>query len=304
MNNMNALVEIGLQEVSKRTHIEVKTLQYMVDKEFDKLGRINALGFLKIISREYNLDLSEWQTEFEDYMGTKKINSENSKTDNMFLRDTPSKPISKWIYIVIIILLIGGSAWYFNASEYVESFIESQVKNEEFKRNSPYTTSPIVEEVEEVLASMPEETNLLDVDLDIPAVEEGEIILESFEANSTLTDVLESEKIEQEVEKDEVPALEALEIKEGTILPNVKIWVGAIYLDTKKRASFLTDEPIVLDLTKDQIITTGHGNFSLVVGGEKYSFVQELPKRFHWTNGEMREINLQEFIDLNGGSAW
>ncbi|NLC28421.1 MAG: hypothetical protein GX780_06580, partial [Campylobacteraceae bacterium] len=81
-------------------------------------------------------------------------------------------------------------------------------------------------------------------------------------------------------------------------------WVGAIYLDTKKRASFLTDEPIVLDLTKDQIITTGHGNFSLVVGGEKYSFVQELPKRFHWTNGEMREINLQEFIDLNGGSAW
>jgi hypothetical protein len=96
----------------------------------------------------------------------------------------------------------------------------------------------------------------------------------------------------------------ALEAEKATIIPNVKLWVGAIFLEDKKRASYLSDEVIELDFSKDQLITTGHGNFTLKIGDMEYSYAKEAPKRFYWKDGELKEISYQEFLELNGGSSW
>jgi hypothetical protein len=55
-NDIRVLEKIGLQEVCKRTHIEVKQLEYMINNQYEKLNKINTLGFVKILSREYKLD--------------------------------------------------------------------------------------------------------------------------------------------------------------------------------------------------------------------------------------------------------
>ena len=60
MDDFSVLEEIGLKEVSNKTHIEVKYLEYIINSKFDKLNRSTTVGFVKILSREYKLDLTDW----------------------------------------------------------------------------------------------------------------------------------------------------------------------------------------------------------------------------------------------------
>ena len=39
-NDIRVLEKIGLQELCKRTHIEVKQLEYMINNQYDKLNKI------------------------------------------------------------------------------------------------------------------------------------------------------------------------------------------------------------------------------------------------------------------------
>ena len=85
-NDIRVLEKIGLQEVCKKTHIEVKQLEYMINNQYDKLNKINTLGFVKILSREYKLDLTDWLEGFHDYWVEHKAeedpNKENSREED------------------------------------------------------------------------------------------------------------------------------------------------------------------------------------------------------------------------------
>jgi len=332
MSDIRVLEEIGLQEVSKQTHIEVKTLQYMLDKEFDKLGRISTIGFIKIISREYHLDLSEWQEEFEAYWEEKSTQTP-SNTEAAFAVNTSSAPkrsiFKTKLFLFILIFLIAFGVHYFGIWEkyqpVVVDTISQWTQGEESQSVQPqesasYATPSVVNEAQKIL----EEESVLEANESIlhsriDFVEEGNGIKSDLvdepteqepqiqEAQEALTQEANPEpKAQEESTLDNVASSQAKTPTnpEATILPNVKIWVGVIYLDNKKRDSHLTNQPIKLNLQREQIITTGHGNFTLDFNGEKRPFKEERPKRFHWDGKELKSIDYDEFVILNGGTSW
>ena len=339
MNDIQVLKEIGLPEVSKRTHIEIKTLQYMLDKEFDKLGRINTLGFLKIISREYHLDLSGWQEEFEAYWDER--NGQNpSKAEAVFAVNAPSGlKRSRLKSKLFLLVLVGASIYavqYFGIWQTVQPMITDKIsqwtQTQEDGLNKPqeesvsYTTPSVVNEAQKIL----EEQQAFEVREPVSVPEMNSTQEESgAQLFSVDGDANEEQIIDENVSEDLMSLQGNVSVSElndslivptqaqenlqngptqgdnsGIILPNVNIWVGIVYLDTKKRASYLTNNHIELDLTREQIITTGHGNFTLELNGEKVPFKEELPKRFHWDGNEMKTITYDKFVELNGGSAW
>jgi len=83
--DIRVLEKVGLQEVCKQTHIEVKQLEYMVNNQYDKLNQVNTLGFVKILSREYKLDLTDWLEGFYDYWAEHSV-EEDSHKDRIFIR--------------------------------------------------------------------------------------------------------------------------------------------------------------------------------------------------------------------------
>ena len=66
-NGIEKLLEMDLKEVTKHTHIETEYLRYMCEKNFEKLRKLNASGFAKILSREYDMDLQGWIDEYNEY---------------------------------------------------------------------------------------------------------------------------------------------------------------------------------------------------------------------------------------------
>jgi len=333
MSDIHVLKEIGLQEVSKRTHIEVKTLQYMLDKEFDKLGRINTLGFVKIISREYHLDLSAWQEEFEAYW-SEKSGQMPSKTEAVFAVNAPSgskRSIFKSkIFLLTVVIAIAFGVRYFDLWEKAQPLVSEKIaqwnQSEEIEppatqeEEVSYTTPSVVNEAQKILEEETFEVNESLVTQELNSTQEENLTqiapMEKEDNQTQITQELipdatiETEQVQElEPEPKEVPTEQAepeMDNKEysGAIKPNVNIWVGVVYLDNKKRASYLTDENIKLDLSREQIITTGHGNFTLEVNDNEDPFEEELPKRFHWDGKEMKVISYDQFVELNGGSSW
>lgn len=54
------LKEIGLKEISKSTKLASSKIEDVLEKRFDKLDRVRARGFINILEREYEMDLSDW----------------------------------------------------------------------------------------------------------------------------------------------------------------------------------------------------------------------------------------------------
>ncbi|MDU5326503.1 MAG: hypothetical protein E6133_08060, partial [Campylobacter ureolyticus] len=60
-NNKNSALEklesIGINEIAKTTHIEVDYIRWILQKDFDSLKDTNVKAYVKILEREYEVDL-------------------------------------------------------------------------------------------------------------------------------------------------------------------------------------------------------------------------------------------------------
>lgn len=207
MDDIGILEELGLEEVSRKTHIETKYLEHMVNREFSKLNRINTLGFVKILRREYNLDLQEWVDEFEAYL--EKNTKETAHADPVLQQDMQPVKSRGWIYFLLLLLvLLGVAFWYFNGMQYVNQLKESLSE----KNTSTFTQAPIINETKEKLDALNEDTTL--------PVETVEIIStksNSEENKSNIQELTESAKTGGDVDK-ESSSLIILDSKEQELI--------------------------------------------------------------------------------------
>lgn len=67
------LKEIGLKEISKSTKLASSKIEDVLEKRFDKLDRVRARGFINILEREYEMDLSDWLKAQHEYTRKESI---------------------------------------------------------------------------------------------------------------------------------------------------------------------------------------------------------------------------------------
>ena len=312
MDNIKVLEEIGLKRVCDETHIEQKYLKFMVDCDFDKLDHINTLGFVKILSREYKLDLSVWTEAFEEYWVENRQENEDS---GLFIVVDDKKKSKKLLGFVLLILV--GVTLSILFSIFQEKIDISNYMNND---DTTYKQTTIVQEtqhtLDEVNSSLEEDEatetifNETNISEEIVVVDENsteEILEENNVTKEIEEEVIEEENnVTKEIEEAEeiTEKVRARFTQEATITPNSQLWVGVIYLDTKKRRSFLGDGNFSIDISREQIITTGHGSFNININDEKREFKRQAPIRFLVKDANLTEINLNRFKELNEGKPW
>ncbi|MCR4942755.1 MAG: hypothetical protein K5978_08220 [Campylobacter sp.] len=153
LNDLNILKDVGLKEVARKTHIEPDFLQAVIDKDFEKLAHTNANGYIKIIQREYNVNLSSWLEEFEEYKKEHNLDEPNkmrvnpkvkqysSNTDGLKYLNGGSIGWFLWFMILIAFFVL---AYYFDAHKYIEE-LPKYFENDE--KNASYSTTSVVQEV-------------------------------------------------------------------------------------------------------------------------------------------------------------
>ncbi|WP_103573790.1 phosphatidylglycerophosphate synthase, partial [Campylobacter concisus] len=255
MNELENLKEIGIKEISRKTHIEPTFLQYIFDKNFEKLSRLNMRGYAKILQREYGVDLSELLAEYDAFMQENTPDdSHKTKVSPKIASYTPDDITNQrqgggsgFLFWIVILAIIGGGAYYFDAYKYVQNFIASL--NED-NTSVSYSQSSIVNEVKKniidtnvtISQNTPKiEANASSVKISAPAEQNVTVSPASVDQNALKPSMAAqpAPKVEENLTKP---------LNEAVITPKQRVWIGIINLENGQKTSSDTSKSVNINL--------------------------------------------------------
>ena len=311
MSELENLKEIGIKEISRKTHIEPTFLQYIFDKNFEKLSRLNMRGYAKILQREYGVDLSELLAEYDAFMQENTPDdSHKTKVSPKIASYTPDDITNQrqgsgsgFFFWFIILAIIAGGAYYFDAYKYVQNFIASL--NED-NTSVSYSQSSIVNEVKKniidtnvtISQNTPKiDANASSVKISAPAEQNVTVSPASVDQNALKPSMAAqpAPKVEQNVTKP---------LKEAVITPKQRVWIGIINLENGQKTSSDTSKSVNINLDQRQLVVCGNGNIELKIGDKVTKYNPSRPARFLVENGDMKFLTYDEFVEMNKGKSW
>jgi len=335
-DGVDFLIKQGYKKLSAKTFISDVDLERFLNKDFKNINKTRALGFIQILEREYDVDLSELKRAYLEHEHTHK-----PKVPDTLFVETPIKDEKIWQkYLPYIagFLVIGGLAFYLFRpnSDLVETqeLLTQQIEeNKSVIDEAQKNLKKFEENKSRVLANNTLEnsfTNKGNVSTTIPAVSSDDdldldkVVLEmmkernisvqeqniSLDENTTIAKVEKQDKninvkpfVKNELKKQKTKNKKAINGK-LYIEPTRKAWVGVIYLDNFTKKDFLIRSKLPLDPNRDQLIVIGHKYFKIYNKDYSVKFTGRGPIRFIYKDGELMEINKKEFVRTSAGVAW
>lgn len=307
--DLERLRGMDLGEVANATHIEVENLKAILDKDFQKLANFNVAGYIKILEREFGLDLSEWLSEFRAAKASFEPNK-RAHVEKVYARASGSKREGGgWIIWLVAIFLIIAAIFYFELHKKFNEFLGS-VLNEE--TNATYSDNSVVSDTQKQLENVgikPYESSralefnasaysVSDYNASAPNALDRSIQIIKAEANVSDANASDSNASDNNTSAKFSPS------DELKLTPHVKIWLGIINLTTGKKREFVTSESYTLSASDELLIATGHGMFDIGKPGDPVKFSEKNTIKLHIKNGEINKISNEEFIRLNKGKKW
>ncbi|EHA3651604.1 hypothetical protein JKM34_001746, partial [Campylobacter jejuni] len=302
MLNWKKIQELNLKEVAAKTQIELDFLEALVEKNFAVLSRFNVKGFVKILSREYELDFSDFNEEYEAYLNENNPTPQTkSKMITPKLDAYSQKSSNAWPFLIVLIVLviIGSGIYYFDT---LKTFFKDE------QNNTSATVIDIIGQAQENLKSLggnnvvvidnnkAQETNQTESVLpsqNISLQENDKNISIENNISENNTTLLDEEKNTQIQEDTNIPKTDSL--KEAHFKTSTKIWIGLIDLKSLKKTSFVKEKDFNISLDKDQLILTGAAALTMFDQENKeQKFPAGISKRFLIKDGKITSISAAE----------
>lgn len=294
------LKKLNIKEISKTTHIEEKTIEQLLNKDFKNLLDFNVNGFLKILERDFGLDLSDIKNEFDEFKSqnvSKKTTiikqmakKQSSNTTNIPIKK--SRIIFPFLLLLLLFILIFFKTDIFNF-----------IKNNE--NNAVYSNATSVDKIK---------TDLESIGINVPKFDENNTLIESNQSEGENNESINALEKSILVEKEHNASLEnnaSAKTENNASMPNTaiissknKIWIGIIDIKTGKKTMQIADEPYKIDLSKDSLLMTGHGEFELKTDDKVQEFNNKNSMKFLIENGKISQIDMETFQKYNGGKVW
>ncbi|MEA3371118.1 MAG: hypothetical protein U9Q40_07245 [Campylobacterota bacterium] len=253
---LDLLREIGAQKISEDTHIPLQHVQSVIHESFEDLTKIQFLGFISILEREYNQELSALKAKGLEYFKAKSLHS--SEQHSVFVEPKRvKKPTLIYIIVVFFVFMIVA---FISVQSTEDTEVIEEIDNSAIEKVQQKLPPIIVDENSSELSSKVDE-------------------------NLTLQ---EDEKI--------VPSL--------SIIPKSKLWIGYINRDEEIKKQKIIKKTLVLDPSKEWLLSLGHGNVDVEINGELQEFKSRKNVRFFYKDGELKQLTLRDFKILNEGRIW
>jgi len=261
---LDRLKDIGAQKIYEDTHIPAEHVQAMLYESFEGLTKVQFIGFLSILEREYGEDLSSVRARGLEYFDEKSIPDELITDDSIFIVSRRKKNLTI-IYILLAVALF-AIAIYFTmktatntlSTHIQENKIIQNIKNEGIVADNNVT-----------------ETNATDENITQPA------------------------EVTKKVSQEPKAVIKSFEIRART-----KVWLGYIDVKTNKKYQKTFTGNFKLDPTKEWLMIFGHGYVDIVINGKVQKFNDKNTLRLLYKDGVIKKITTDEFKELNRGYTW
>ncbi|EAC1221963.1 hypothetical protein QRV24_001457 [Campylobacter coli] len=315
MLNWKKIEDLNLKEVAARTKIELDFLEALVKKDFATLNRFNVRGFVKILSREYELDFTDFNEEFETYLNENNLNDTTTKpkmiTPKLDAYSQKSTSFVSFIIIVIIIALIGFGIYYF---DYIKSFFQKD------QNNSSAAVVDIIGKAQSNLKALENNVVVIDNQAEENETEANLTQIQNTELNNTKEEIKQisttpnnTNANEENLSTNDSLATTNQEVaevskalnKEAHFKASGKIWIGLIDLSNYRKTSLVKENDFNLSLEVNRLVLTGAAALSVFdENGKEQKFPAGNSKRFLIKDGKITSISAAEFMKLNKGKEW
>jgi len=275
-NTFEDLQALGTEKIHERTHISRDKIELVLTKSYAQIGRVQFMGYVSILEREYDIDLSGIKEEYTQFC---QSNPTVLAPKQSVILQAASNSKPKWIVagtVLIIILMIGGY------------FLQGKMSSAPSEDVMNLTTSSV--QVVEQNDTSSAETNETNVTNSIAKVETNQ------SAANAVQPVIPAQQ------SDTLAA--GTSVQQTSIIPQFKVWYGIIDLENGKKTQGITGDPIIIDPTKTFLIVLGHGRVELTSAEGKKVLNDKNTVHFICEKGALKQISQQEFIERNGGKNW
>ncbi|HEB9285058.1 TPA: hypothetical protein RZK15_000452 [Campylobacter coli] len=314
MLNWKKIEDLNLKEVAARTKIELDFLEALVKKDFVTLNRFNVRGFVKILSREYELDFTDFNEEFETYLNENNLNDTAKPkiiTPKLDAYTQKSTGFVSFIVIVIILALVGFGIYYF---DYIKSFFQND------QNNSSAAVVDIIGQAQSNLKALENNVVVIDNQAEENETEANLTQIQNTELNNTKEEIKQisttqnnTNAKEENLSTNDTLTTTNQEVTELTKAPNKeahfkasgKIWIGLIDLSNYRKTGLVKENDFNLSLEVNRLVLTGAAALSVFdENGKEQKFPAGNSKRFLIKDGKITSISAAEFMKLNKGKEW
>jgi len=284
------LKTLTIEEIHEKTHISFVNIEAILNRSYGKLEKVTLVGFVSILQREYEIDLSDFMEDFEAYQ--KEHAAEKPQKTHTYRTHSPKKS-SKKIWWLLLLIIAAVAAFFYatqvdvihEKSQLPQEVNDSQIQEAKEKMKESDALQPYLQKAEVNTSTTTQD--------EINSSDAKEVNLsQSMEMNETnISNII--EEIAPKVQNEIV-----------LIMPKKKVWIGMIDLDTMKKSNRVTSRTIKVDSDKNWLIVFGHGYVSMDRDGEMLSFSKRGKLYFIYKDGKLKEISKAEFKKNNRGKSW
>lgn len=269
------LQALGAEKIHERTHISREKIELVLTKSYGEVNKIQFMGFLSILEREYGLDLNEIKQEYLQY--EEEHQSTLPPKQSVILQPSANTK-QKWMIAGAVLVAVLIAAGYFAQANM------ATVPNEDVMQLSSAAVE-VVEEAKDLNGTQAAESN---------ATVESNV---TVEANTTKT--VKDQNISGSQNLQPMSVTDGLEIR-----PLNKVWVGLIDMASHEKSQTVTKDPIKIDTSKNWLIVLGHGRVEIASASGNKVMKENSTVWFVYENGALKRLTKEEFIARNGGNSW
>lgn len=321
------LKKIGVKEINKTTKISINKIEDILEKRFSNIQRVRVVGFLKILEREYKVDLSGWLKEYDESFVVEVDTSDESNSSivehpisNLYLDTQKQKDdliaerkkqiISKnrfYILIIAVIVVLGGYFIFKNFSHHSNVEVATEPTQSIDTRQDNIDEASVVSAIESQDNGVQEDNSAKTSSNQPKNTQEKESIPQP---KQTLPKVgVAQNQPPQDTQSvstslPEVTQEDNSNIQEGEILviPKRSLWVEVIDLDTnEKKQTIIQDEYPIKTGSDKLLISFGHGELTIQNNDERVDYDKSYPLRFLYTPQDgLKQIRYSKYLELSG----
>ena len=117
--DLEKLRSIGAQKIHERTHIAQRYVQALLHESFEGMQKVQLLGFISILEREYGVDLTSLRESASAYFETLEgtLPKEEATYKKELLASSKDDNKKRYIVLVILLVVLGVGLFYFTSME-------------------------------------------------------------------------------------------------------------------------------------------------------------------------------------------
>ncbi len=279
-----------LEDIHKKTHIALFKLEAIFNCDYEQFDRTIAIGFIRILEREYHIDLEIWIKDYDEYCQTHGL-FKRDEYDTHSVGDVSVKidryekrASSKWLNIAIAVIVIIVGGWYL-FSQYYE---DSPLPNADTYKNTDNSTD------------IDDDTNNTDT--------ANNETVDTEDNATTIEENVENNQTQENNTTQEVALIdEEIVFSVDDAVSGKQLWLGVLRVESKKRTQHIVVGSLNIKGGEPTLFVTGHGKFNVKINGQDDSLRLNgsSPVYLYYNPGEqIRVVTDSEFKKINNGRGW